>query len=175
MDNWWVYLVGYFFASFVAHVPVYVAMHQLRRAVWGKQPGPESVQRSPSYWWQPGLVGILERLLYTGAYQLGSPEFIAVWLAVKVTAAWGRWGEVHGRSIFNNFLIGNALSIIFAVVAAKSMAWHLAGEDTPAIVLPLATVGLTFLLWGWLKGLPDGNPTPEVPSKPDAPEAQCSP
>ena len=81
--------------------------------------------------WSPALVGICESFMYPMALFLGKPEFIGVWLAVKVAGQWVRWkgdaghspsGEEpdlekleklnEGRRRFNSFLVGNALSIM---------------------------------------------------------------
>src|SRR2546425_10452035 len=67
----------------------------------------------------PQMVGLVERTLYTASWLLGQPEFIAVWLALKVAGQWSRWSEVKnvqgkemsGRAVFNTFLIGNAFSV----------------------------------------------------------------
>lgn len=78
--------------------------------------------------WAPALVGICESVMYPMAFFFGRPEFIGVWLAVKVAGQWVRWkGEVgespksgksdieklnEGRRRFNGFLVGSSLSII---------------------------------------------------------------
>ena len=62
-------------------------------------------------------LGIIERILYTGAIIIGVPEWIAVWLAIKVAVAWRGW-EGEERVNYNVFLIGNALSILFGFIGA---------------------------------------------------------
>jgi hypothetical protein len=70
--------------------------------------------------------------MYPMAFFFGKPEFIGVWLAVKVAGQWVRWkGDVgqpqasdsfdlerlnEGRRRFNGFLVGNSLSIISGAV-----------------------------------------------------------
>ena len=68
-----------------------------------------------------GLLGITERTLYTCAFAADMPEFIAVWFGAKVAAQWRRWEDE--RVVFNVFLIGNALSIGFGVLGAKTIEW----------------------------------------------------
>jgi hypothetical protein len=70
-----------------------------------------------------------------GIDQVGSPEFIGVWLALKVAGQWKNWTEswsievdgrtiqVVGREVFNIFLLGNALSVGFAAIGAKLIDW----------------------------------------------------
>lgn len=78
--------------------------------------------------WAPALVGIAESVMYPMALFLGKPEFIGIWLAVKVAGQWVRWkgdamqssapGESEieklneGRRRFNGFLVGSSLSIM---------------------------------------------------------------
>jgi len=63
-------------------------------------------------------LGIIERLLYTSAFFLGFPEWVPVWLGLKVAVSWKRWQKEEERGIYNIFLIGNALSLIFGFVGA---------------------------------------------------------
>ena len=83
--------------------------------------------------WPSTLVGVVEGIMYPISFLVGRPEFIGIWLAVKVAGQWVRWGtefpsrrgskrehqaEIieakRGRRRFNKFLIGNALRIILA-------------------------------------------------------------
>jgi len=48
---------------------------------------------------------------------VGVPEWIAVWLAMKVAVSWTRW-DAGERATYNLFLIGNALSVIFGFIGA---------------------------------------------------------
>lgn len=84
--------------------------------------------------WSPALVGITESIMYPMSFFLGEPDFIGVWLAVKVAGQWVRWkGDAEqaqkrtssesdieklneGRRRFNGFLVGNALSIMMGVI-----------------------------------------------------------
>jgi len=74
----------------------------------------------PANLWSPMLLGTCEALLYPTAFLVGQPEFVGVWLAVKVAGQWNYWtGDYRGRTRFNMFLIGNALSIIVAFLLAR--------------------------------------------------------
>lgn len=73
-------------------------------------------------------------MLYVVSFQVTAIEFIGVWLALKVAGQWRQWNEgqtldndikITGREIFNTFLIGNALSIIYAIVGAKIIEWYI--------------------------------------------------
>lgn len=75
-------------------------------------------------------MGSIERIMYISAFLIGKPEFIAVWLLVKVAGDWGtRRTESHDAKKQQDepgvwvgispeymiFLIGNLLSIMLAV------------------------------------------------------------
>ena len=70
--------------------------------------------------WPPALIGILEAVMYPTALLIGKPEFIGLWLALKVAGQWGWWTvedsneeNVHrGRRRYYQSLIGNALSVL---------------------------------------------------------------
>jgi len=66
-------------------------------------------------------VGILERVMYMGAWFLGYPQFIAVWLTAKVVGRWGERAESRGK--LGRFLFGAGLSISIAVVFALVAEW----------------------------------------------------
>ena len=63
------------------------------------------------------MVGIIERASYTAALILGVPEWIAVWLAMKVAVGWREQQKRESPSD-NLYLIGNILSIMFGVIGA---------------------------------------------------------
>jgi len=63
------------------------------------------------------ILGFFERALYTISIIMGWPQWIAVWLTLKITVAWSGWKtDIHRK--YNLFLIGNAISIIFGIVGA---------------------------------------------------------
>lgn len=105
------------------------------------------------------MVGVVERVLYTASWQLGKPEFIAVWLALKVAGQWRRWTDdmcpngpvVPGRTIFNVFLIGNALSIAYGSTGGLLIKWLNMGACLRALVIGTALVLGTLLLNVWVK------------------------
>jgi hypothetical protein len=66
-----------------------------------------------------GAVGMVERLLYTGALVFGSKELIGVWLAIKVAARWQSSEEAKEKPDSDNiWLIGTGLSLMFGFVGA---------------------------------------------------------
>jgi len=62
-------------------------------------------------------LGIIERVSYTTALILGLPEWIAVWLAMKVAVSWSVH-QTRKSPSDNLYLIGNLLSIMFGFLGA---------------------------------------------------------
>lgn len=62
-------------------------------------------------------LGIIERASYTTALILGLPEWIAVWLAMKVAVGWSAHQKRKSPSD-NLYLIGSLLSIMFGFIGA---------------------------------------------------------
>ncbi|SRR5258706_9943814 len=67
------------------------------------------------------VLGFFERVVYSGSWLLGSPEIIAVILALKVTPSLKEWSEnkMLGRAQFNIWLTGNLMNIIESVLIAE--------------------------------------------------------
>lgn len=105
--------------------------------------------------WRAQVIGWLERFLYTTSILIGSPEFIAVWLALKVAGQWDRWkldigekaafGTVRARATYSVYLVGNGLSILFGGVGA--ILFKLIGKDEWILASTLVlAVGIGSLL-----------------------------
>jgi len=73
--------------------------------------------------WQVSIVGIIERFLYLTSILVLKPEFIALWLTIKTVYLSLSEKNVSGRRIYNNFLIGNGLSIFYAFAGAGIIQW----------------------------------------------------
>lgn len=128
--------------------------------IWGimEKDVPASVEQKvreiefKRYPWQASLVGITERFLYIGSLQINQGEFIAVWLTLKTIAQSRHWTKAKaapGRAIYNTFLIGNALSIIFSLAAYSGMQWALGAkwekDYTLALGVPLVILGISII------------------------------
>lgn len=155
MNMWWPYVVGYLFSIVVAHFPILWVIDRMWKCIGWRNDNKESIRPQS---WQPRIVGCVERALYTGSFQLGKPEFIGIWLALKVAGQWKRWSEdkdyggrlIAGRAIYNIFLIGSALSIGYSVIGAKLVEWCLQREWVPAIGAPISLLLATLVLWYWV-------------------------
>ena len=65
----------------------------------------------------PFFVGFLELLSYPVLIAANLPEYVGAWIGLKTIALYFRWK--NDRTLFNTFLVGNALIIIFS--------WYLSG------------------------------------------------
>jgi len=142
--------IGYSFAVVVGHFAIQRVVDSLWRAIGWM---PSAYDERPEYY-QPRLVGIIERTLYVASLQMGEPEFIGVWLALKVAGQWKRWGEeatiagrkVEGRVFYNIFLIGSGLSVAYAVGGAQMIGYFQRSRLLYFAILPLAILVGTEIL-----------------------------
>jgi MFS family permease len=106
--------LGLFISLIVGAVFISIIINGL---LWGRIKQKYGRELSPTYpfsW----LVGIVERILYVYALVYCFPEWIVFWLTFKIAVTW-RWRDTEEQVVGHNvFLIGNALSIIFALFGA---------------------------------------------------------
>ncbi len=103
----WGRLLGlYAFSAVVSHWIIYGLITVVRRVIGVPNPFDRV------HFFPPAFVGYGESVLFPTAWLLGKPEFIGLWLAIKAAVQWKLWdvGQ-EGRSRFNIFLVGNALSV----------------------------------------------------------------
>jgi hypothetical protein len=118
------YLLGFSYSILVGGL---LTKWVLRRFYMGYESG-RTVEN-----WRTAVVGFAERALYTTSWLLATPQFIAIWLALKVAGQWDRWksdwaarerqaelkaGRDTARAMYAGYLLGNALSISFGVSGA---------------------------------------------------------
>jgi len=110
------YAISMFWGAIVLWLIIdkYTWGYLAKKDITGKKPGILSVP-----------AGVVERLLYTTAFLVNQPGFIAVWLALKVASQWERWKKVDERATYNVFLIGSGLSLIMAFLGAWVAAGHI--------------------------------------------------
>ena len=146
----WAIIAGaYIFATVIAHFPIHWAVAEMWKIV-----EIDTDKRHEVYGWQTGPLGMIERALYVVALGLLRPEFIAVWLTLKTVTKSPRWSLNPGRHIFNIFLVGNGLSILFALAAAGVVSWVTGYSwerlDCLPMAAPLALFGVALLLCVYL-------------------------
>ncbi len=131
-SNQWVVLLAYLFGVLGGHFLIAwtlsIMWELLVLEAQSHNWSPSNAARDPfvRYRWQIASVGLIERTLYIATIQIGRPEFIAVWLTLKTVVQARRWTEEDinpGRAVYNNFLVGNGLSILYSLVAAGVIQW----------------------------------------------------
>jgi hypothetical protein len=156
------FVAGYGYSIVLGHFLIYFLIRSLWRGL-GYEHGSENDLGHREH---PKMVGVLERTLYSAAWQFRRPEFIAVWLALKVAARWNLWSEdkevggriVSGRSVFNIFLIGNGFSICYGVMGALMSEWMKEGPLARSLVIPGILVVGTLAFWLWARAF-EARPT----------------
>lgn len=63
------------------------------------------------------FLGILELLAYPVLMKAGVPEYIGAWLAFKTVNRWQY--RKQDRGLFNRYLLGNALILLFSYCLAR--------------------------------------------------------
>jgi hypothetical protein len=143
MNEWLPVILGYGFAVVVGHFCIMAVVDKLWEESGWRRPSDAKVR--PAFY-LPQLIGLLERALYVASLQLGEPEFIGVWLALKVAGQWKRWEEADGRIFYNIFLIGSGLSIAYAIVGFQLITFVVSERWSFAFGIPLALLIGTYAL-----------------------------
>ena len=151
ITNYGHYIYGLLFITILADILIFNTVEILWKCI-GFDRKPEDIS------WQSHILGCLERILYVFSFRLGKLEFIGIWLALKVGGQWKSWSEdqeingrkISGRAIYNIFLIGNALSVLYGIIGAKSIDWCLQGNSF-VITVPAVLVLLTLFIGCWTK------------------------
>jgi hypothetical protein len=83
-------IMVYSFSTIIAQFPISFVVGRMWASV-GVKPSNASILRPHA--WTSKMVGLVERGLYIFALQIGTPEFIGIWLAIKVAGSWQRWTD----------------------------------------------------------------------------------
>jgi hypothetical protein len=155
------YAVGFFYALFVGHCLIELVLRRITfisDKVFKKEDLERVDTTDPEGWrlkYQPKLIGFIERTLYMSALIYGRGEFIAVWLGLKVAGGWKRWQhEKYGRYLYSSSLIGNGLSVLYALVGfmiAKGLTWQLKDFSNYPFLAAVALIIATLGMLRWLK------------------------
>ena len=141
----------YVFVTLIAHFLVGWVVGRMWSSV-GVTKDDENTARPHA--WTAKTVGLVERGLYVACLQLDKPEFIGIWLGIKVAGSWKSWTHgikidtdrtVEGRTVFAIFLVGNAMSVAYAVFGWKAIEWPVEQTVIVGIALLLATIILWFI------------------------------
>ncbi len=151
----WKLAVAYCFAVILAHWPIKLVTEEWWRKLGAQAEGERFLP------WRPRAVGLVERALYVASWQVGYPQFVAVWLALKVAGQWKartvRRGanSIPERTLYNQFLVGNALSISYGSVGGLMIRWMDSGNWPLAVLMPGVVTVATLVLYWWTLAQPD--------------------
>lgn len=115
-------VVGIFYTLLVGHVTTKIVVSRINSIE------PSKIKVDYLVKW----VGHVERCLYLVSLIFGKPEFIGVWLALKIVGKWqipsteeqGKGDcKLDPRRSFQRFLIGNGLSILISVIGYSIFTW----------------------------------------------------
>ncbi len=94
------------------------------------------------------LLGYVETTIYTATWLAGKESFIPVWLGLKVLRLWGSMTLQEARPIFNRWLVGLGVSLIYGVAGAEIIKRAKAGQWNFVLLLP-PTLFVATLLLAW--------------------------
>jgi len=116
----------------------------------------------------PVILGLLERALYFASIIVERPDFIGVWLLVKVAGGWSGWSSgrrfrwheeghvlltertIPGAQVFNAHLIGTSLSLLFAATGAYGIRWCVNQHQDVTLYVSTTVLFTVFLLSAFL-------------------------
>jgi hypothetical protein len=110
-----------------------------------------SLERADSYittfsHFQSTILGMSERALFITSFFINAPEFIALYFGLKMVVRWKRWDDEDGRLLFNNFLVGNILSIIFSYFSFFFFLTFFIDDEIQRRVFMIVSILLPYLL-----------------------------
>ncbi|MDD5432670.1 MAG: hypothetical protein PHO70_06785 [Candidatus Omnitrophica bacterium] len=165
--NWiWPLIIGYGCTLFIGGFLIKFTLDEIKEKLYFSS---FSINETKAYTWYARRVGDIEILLYITSFLINKPEFIAIWLALKVA---GRWKSaqleaaaiktreerkavkmlsaenravenfelIKSNGVYNIFTIGNGLSIIYGFVGSKIILWLRDFQWGKAMGLFLVTV-----------------------------------
>ena len=161
--------LGYFYSIGIGHLMIYLLANRMHLSIQ-RDPNlqahieDEVVQFNKKWNRHPQFIGMIERALYTTAIIHGGSEFIGLWIALKTVGRWQIWKDtnsvgsgwtkgLHGRLVFNLFLIVNGFSIAYAFFGARIIKMFNPNLLLNSFAMPtlLILFTLLFFIWDWIK------------------------
>src|SRR6266404_4303853 len=138
---WYASVIGYGFSVFAEAILVKSLVETLWDCI---APHSSSNPQNRPPLWQGDALARIEGVLYVALLQLGL----------------GNWMDdgdeqtqrPDGRSVFNIFLIGNALTVLYSFVGFKLIGWIEAERVLQVCWVSLSVVALSLAFWAWIPG-----------------------
>ena len=154
-NAWWKWPIGYVFAVVVAHWPINLVTVEWWERLAGSKLAEQPRDSTLGQYWTTRGLGCVERALYVASWHVGCPQFIAIWLALKVAGQWKREtmvavGERKVPAVvhYNRFLVGSALSVAYGSVGGYMIRWTQSSQWPLALLVPgLLLAGTVVLYW----------------------------
>ena len=145
--NSWSYIFGIATALILGDIGTYLIVERMWDYLRIRYPRSKN-KYLVTYHGQGRLVGIVERSIYYGAVLSGEPLVISVWFTLKTISQSPRWGKdkgpIQGRGIFQPFLVGSGLSLLFAIGGAFITTLLESSKATIASFVALALLFIWF-------------------------------
>lgn len=142
-----VFAAGYGYAIVLGHFAVKWLVNGLQTSIRVELSGDNATAAATL----SGSLGMVERALYTAAWQLGYPLFIAAWLVLKSAGRWRGWKQ---RPSYHLYLFSNALSLAFGVVGGRFIGEYWDKPLLEAILAPAGLAAGVFILMLWIRSRP---------------------
>jgi hypothetical protein len=149
--------IGYFVSLFFGHI----ATSKIVNLGWSIVENNKNLQIRSKYQWATVVIGHIDRILFTTSIVFGVKEFIAAWLAVRIVSQWSKWGSVkespqsrsklekvyQSRALFQIFLIGTAVSLVYGVLGGQMVIWMVEGDFIYAIIALITALALSLMIY----------------------------
>ena len=130
--SWWL-VAGYAYSLVIGHLCVSRFVHASHLS--------SGTQLEPGQPKIAAMVGHLERALYTSLWLMGSSELILGWLALKAAGVLRQ--TTKDQVVYNTFLVGTGLSLVFGVAGGMLVQLADSGETARALVIAAGPVALS--------------------------------
>lgn len=153
------FLVPYVVGFLVSVIAGHVVTKSIVEKMWAyireaKDSTPETLKRYPG---QQDIVGVVERSLYFAALCVNQYVFIGVWLTLKTISRSSRWENdtkgrktknpgTPGRAVFQSFLAGTGISLLFAA-AGSAITFLLLKKEDNYLEITLSILSGLVLVW----------------------------
>jgi len=149
------HLIGYGYATLVAWPLITMISIEMWR-VRGLKRTPRGASGPDLL--TPQVAGLIERVMYVAALDFlgwGASFLIGSWLLIKAAGNWKTWNEgvqldkgvAPGRAVYQSFLVGSGLSVVFAFTGFQIINLIRAGFDLGAAAAGATAILAVIALW----------------------------